>query len=649
MSGSAKRRTLPVVRWLQVGAAVAGIGIALAAVPGTAMADEGDAPSTADSSVSSSSDPAASEPSTQHDADADEETAATDEDEPEVVDGGESAVVEEVEIPWEPTKSDDSDVDVPPKAEPPAEETATEDLSDDRGRSGGHDADAVKEEDDAPERDDESETTAVSSEDTSEAEAAPTTSAPEVVTTAAAAARTVTTLAAPTQPSCGCDKPDTFFKAISVAVDQFLTGTANWLSSLPDNPFTSFFEGAVYLVRRVLFPASVGVIARPVEVPLIFTPTTTDSGATKLGIYVTIGNGTTPQLFEFDTGSAGLYAAYASAAPGESPWWGTNVESQDTSIHVAFDSGLVYNGTAVTTAVSLFASPDSCTALVNTGQLTVGQMNQIGTSTSAEAFWGPDGSTVGGPPVEGAFYGDFGMGLTYQPNGVMNVISQLSFGWGVKPGFRVHVDPVTNEAWVQIGLTRADLQNPDGMYFAMEPDKAAPKGATVPNSGADYYDKYLFKATINMADSEGRLVVSDPNRGMLPDTGASTTLHNTQKSTSKKEYRKHLVDWSEEFTTGKLYSGLTFSLSATTTDGTQVSFFEFETTESVDGGRVGVQNATSPPSDEDKTKKTPYYLNTGISLFNEYDVVYSLGTSQGGGTLGLIEQGIQAAERPRRR
>lgn len=65
----------------------------------------------------------------------------------------------------------------------------------------------------------------------------------------------------------------------------------------------------------------------------------------------------------------------------------------------------------------------SCAALVNSGQVVVGQMNEIGTSTAATAFWSPVGSTTGEPPVEGAFYGDFGMALDYRGDGIVNVNS----------------------------------------------------------------------------------------------------------------------------------------------------------------------------------------------------------------------------------
>ncbi len=106
MSGSAKRQTLPVVRWLQMGAVAAGVGIALAAAPGTAFADDG-APSTSDSAVTSAG-PTAAEPTGAHEDAAGEDATdedATDEDADAVA--AEDETVEEPETPEEDVEDED--------------------------------------------------------------------------------------------------------------------------------------------------------------------------------------------------------------------------------------------------------------------------------------------------------------------------------------------------------------------------------------------------------------------------------------------------------------------------------------------------------------------------------------------------------------
>lgn len=422
-------------------------------------------------------------------------------------------------------------------------------------------------------------------------------------------------------------------QTISVAVDRFLTNTANWLSGFPANPVTDLLQGAVYLVRRALFPASVGVITRPIEVPLYFAGIN-GGDVQKLGIYASLGGNATPQFFEFDTGGGGFFSTYASADPAFSPWWGSAVQTSNDPVNNQYDSGLTYTGFSATTTVSLFAAPGSSMPLLTTDRLSVGQIYSIQKlSPSGEVeqtYWSPDGATT--PPVDGAFWGDFGVAPGYTKSGIEDLIAQLTYGCGVLPGYRIHVDQATQTAWIQVGLTDADVQDPTGLYLPMLSDPAAPSGATFANSGALYYGnpdgQQLFTSTINIWRDTTPLV-TDAGIGITPDTGASTTLHNTDKSTDPGGY-DGIITWANaDDTVGRLdeNKGLTFFLS-TTTSGSLAEFFEFPVTDAVDYGQVDVQN--------NKPTRPSYYLNTGISLFYKNDVVYSLGDSQGGGTLGLI-------------
>jgi hypothetical protein len=421
-------------------------------------------------------------------------------------------------------------------------------------------------------------------------------------------------------------------QSISDAVQQFLSGAANRLAEVPSGPVTKLLEGSLYLVRRALFPASVGVVTKPIQVPLYFQTIDTD-GKQKLGIYVSLGYGAPPQLFEFDTGAGGFYAAYATTSHAASPWWGSDVTTTTTPVHDEFDSGLTYSGYAATATVSLY-SVGSSTPLVTSGKLTVGQMNVIMDKTG-ELVWTPAGSSA--PPIDNAFYGDFGMAPTYGANGIDQVIAQLTFARGVKPGYLIHVDPVTGQAWMQIGLTSNDIHNSDGMYFPMLPDDKA-GSSTFPNSGLHFYGEQLFNAAINIIDRNGTLLIDDPNVGITPDTGASTTLHNTNLSPDPGKYNS-IIDWKDDSqTVGKLKTKMLFWLTGTTTGQTPVRYFQFVTTDDTDAGRVQVQNAAPSAGPTEL-----YYLNTGISLFYTYDVVYYLGTRAGNGTLGLIPQGIQSS------
>ncbi|CAN5668446.1 hypothetical protein BH09ACT8_BH09ACT8_60050 [soil metagenome] len=171
------------------------------------------------------------------------------------------------------------------------------------------------------------------------------------------------------------------------------------------------------------------------------------------------------------------------------------------------------------------------------------------------------------------------------------------------------------------------------MYFAMIHDPKAPAGTVNPNSGVDYYALQLFDANITITRADGTTVIADTDVGITPDTGASTTLHNTQNSEapSPQKYQDDLIEWSDPYLTGKVKTGHKFTLPGTTVGNEDVAFFGFTTTGKTDAGRIGVQNVSDDPAPI-PTQGTTYYLNTGISLF----FVYNMGSSSGGGALGLI-------------
>lgn len=357
-------------------------------------------------------------------------------------------------------------------------------------------------------------------------------------------------------------------------------------------------------------------VPSPVVVPLHFIDM--GGGKDKLGIYASIGGGTKPALFEFDTGGGGLYAAYASNHLSRSEWWGTGFVSQNASADISYDSGITYNGTVVSAAVSLYQDHHSTTPLLTTPASLVGQMNAISqtnpTTGAYTALWGPDGELNGGPPIEQKFYGDFGMSPKYSPGGITNLIAQMTFGPGLSAGFRVHADRHGRSAWLQIGLTAQDFADAGELQFPMIEDSTA-NGAVTPNAGLEYYAEQLFTATVSIKNAHHSPLVT-PGVGITPDTGADTTLHNTDNSTASTEFNA-LIDWTNppEDTVGDLQDHLDFSLTATNTLNQPVELFAFRTNSILDEGYVAVQNNRSSPL---------YYLNTGIALFYQYDVIYDL-------------------------
>ena len=351
------------------------------------------------------------------------------------------------------------------------------------------------------------------------------------------------------------------------------------------------------------------IITETIKVPLHYR--TIGSGGQKLGIYLSIGGGSTPQIFEFDTGGAGLYAAYANN--NNSPWWGAGFTTTTNSVTNTYDSGIQYKGPIVEAAVSLFADHHGGTPLVTTpGNLLVGQMTNIANTNTGEVLWTPEGvGPSGQPPVDGVFYGDFGMSLSYASKGIVNLIAQLSFSNGIIPGFRVRGH--SNGPFLQIGLTAADTTSASAFYFGMNTNTNAPAGATFTNSGSRFYSEQVFNANMTISNATTNFTA---NLGITTDTGASTTIHNANVGgipgelliTNTKD-KVHIVPGAE------------FGLSELTLGGNETNFFQFVTANNqvtIQDGKLGNSNT--------------FYLNSGIELFQQYDVIYNL---QGNGQIGF--------------
>ena len=337
-------------------------------------------------------------------------------------------------------------------------------------------------------------------------------------------------------------------------------------------------------------------VTTPIQVPLHWRQVNGDAnGQRKLGIYVTLGGGTTPQLFEFDTGGNGFYATYAT---GSSPWWGNAWTTTGGTFSQSFDSGLAYTGTAATTTVQLFGSVTASTPLLTAANAVVGQTTNIVDTkyTPHEQLW-PLASGTSAPPIEQAFYGDFGMAPKRGQAGIDQLAAQLLYGPGVTAGFRVHASD--ENPWVQFGLSASDTALA-ATSFALN------VGSGTSPAGVKYYDNLVVTGSLSVTD--GVREFKQPT-GFIFDTGASTTIHsgtNVQfpDDLTKDGYGKRVKDGALVVVSG-----------SSLLDGNWPAFINI-TASATD--KVGVQN------DDSSTKKGPYYLNTGIAPFLEYDVVYNL-------------------------
>ena len=338
-------------------------------------------------------------------------------------------------------------------------------------------------------------------------------------------------------------------------------------------------------------------VTTPIQVPLHWRHVNGDvTGQRKLGIYVTLGGGSTPQLFEIDTGGNGFYATYATGSA--SPWWGNAWTTTGGTFSQSFDSGRVYTGTAATTTVQLFGSATASTPLLTAANAIVGQTTAIVDTkyTPAEQLW-PLPSGTSSPPIEQAFYGDFGMAPKRGQAGIDQLAAQMLYGPGVTAGFRVHASD--ESPWVQFGLSASDTAL-TATSFALN------VGSGTSPAGVKYYDNLVVTGSLSV--THGTREFKQPT-GFIFDTGASTTIH----SGTNVQFPDDLTKNGEG--TRVKDGALVVVSGSSLLDGDWTAFMNI-TASATD--KVGVQNDDSP------TKQGPYYLNTGIAPFLENDIIYNL-------------------------
>ena len=349
-------------------------------------------------------------------------------------------------------------------------------------------------------------------------------------------------------------------------------------------------------------------IGAPVVIPLYAT--TIDSGGCKWGIYASLAGGT-PQLFEFDTGGGGFYSVYSSDSS-VAPWWGTNFTVINNNASNSYDSGYSYSGNTVQTAVTLYSSNGS--SLLSLGGATVAQtVSIIDTKKTNEPIWNNSGSQVGTAPIDGAFYGDFGMDLGYNSNGIVNLVAQMQFTYGVTPGFIVNTPLNGSNGFLQIGLSASQTNQAGFNYFGMN----VLSNSNTTASGTHFYNQSSVNLNLGISNSvTGRNYTT--NIGIITDTGASPNIHNTQNATNPDFPR----EWIVTDNNGKqfLESGLALTLSGANTDGSKVTVYSLTTSTADDysnfSGNVIVQDTA--------TTHTNFSFNAGLYFFDHQQVIYDL-------------------------
>lgn len=347
----------------------------------------------------------------------------------------------------------------------------------------------------------------------------------------------------------------------------------------------------------------------------------------KYGIYATLGGATNgPGLFEFDTGGSGFYAV--SGGPNTS-YWGTNYTPSGQTFTNSYDSGNVYTGSSVTTSVVIYSArdgfhnynPDSAPAVITNPNILVGQTTSITNIYGKNDNWPSDSA-----PVDGAFYGDFGLALKTSPNGIMNLFAQLDYGPEVIPGFVVKLGAYGSaDPRVQVGLA-ADDHDKYNIKIQMA---GVDTTNTFPNSGLPTYSEQIITAQMSLTN--GAMVYSG-TIGVTLDTGASPKIHDTNNDiTTLPSF--FVTNYSTNglgvvSTNISVLDGSMLSLSATETNGvTTLNIFDMLVDSTTNSVMVQISNT--------------FYINMGASLFYQYDVMYDFQN----GVLGLrsVPEASQAA------
>lgn len=349
------------------------------------------------------------------------------------------------------------------------------------------------------------------------------------------------------------------------------------------------------------------LIDRSVDIPLYYT--NVPGIGPKVGIYLSLGGGLSPQFFTFDTGGHGFAAAYSES----SPWWGTNFtrNTNDQGAYIeannVYASGDKLLGIATLTQVSFFRGPDASLPLLTSSSVNVNQVTNI--TYQGNTTWPSEGGS--NAPYVGSFYGDFGMGLAAPgANGIGNVISQMSFGAGITPGFRISIR-TNGESVLRIGLTTNDTQSPHASYFQMN------RGS----NGA--YSNQILAGTLSISNGETSfgtnvLIAADTGGGPRPIIFYYSNQPVPLDSSLLTNINGH------EY----LASGTSFDvLLDHATNGTSNGF--------------SLYDFTASPTHEVSVSGFSYhylYVNTGIRPFTQYDVVYDLSA----GVMGFDSQRMVA-------
>lgn len=348
--------------------------------------------------------------------------------------------------------------------------------------------------------------------------------------------------------------------------------------------------------RRALVPAlalaglalpSLAAVPESVTIPLKVV--TIPGVGVKVGIEVSLGGGA-PQLYTFDTGSSGMYAAYNAA------WWPTFTQLPGPPIPQSYGSGLSLEANPVSTVVGIQTDQGLITYTAEVGQIT-----KAGGTSDGEQWLA--NVAAGKPPLYGTFFGDFGSGLTKPEQGLFAVLPQLP--GNLSSGFSVQLGcgGGSSESKVIVGLTQA-IRSRVTSWVKME---AAPNAPPYPGSGRPTFKQAVLNGHFTLTkDNVTPFHFTVP--AILDTGGGTTNIHQNQKDLVVPD--AFLV---QPGVPGKIATGTQFHVTApgtTPSNGFDLSFV---------AGTTSTINLV-----ETSEKGGMAEVNLALIPFFRYDVVFDL-------------------------
>jgi len=261
-------------------------------------------------------------------------------------------------------------------------------------------------------------------------------------------------------------------------------------------------------------------------IPLYIFP---NGGGFKVGINVSLDNGTTFRMYEFDTGGTGFWAAYNPS------WWANQPISSDITVDITYTSSITYTGQVVAEPVT-FETTEGSQISVNSGNVVAIETAEktSGGNAFTNAQWQADiSATPVVPPLYGNFFGDFGMSLGTNSDGLFAILPQFSGTLApLSNGFIIDLGPYPGSAgpigannYVQVGSVQVGLSAADILSFPFQVAMQGKNsdGGNYPGSNQPTYNEVLANGSLIVQQGSSSFATGT---GIVFDTGApSTTIH----------------------------------------------------------------------------------------------------------------------------